>query len=184
MEEKFRISSWNIWGQLLHRAFYGTRRFFDGSALLHMPDSVSNRTARIEPRHRESPSLDKISLSLPTGLRERVFTGMSKAPHYTDREGGLCQTKICGIFGKCASVAITARPYCIADAAIQISFVGIGAPALHNALSITAYRSGVSSSIVTAETRGDARTDASALHFSAACDPAEIQPAILQGPRH
>ena len=69
---------------------------------------------------------------------EQMIAGHDAASHDVDFGGGLCQTRICGIFRKCASVVITAKPYCIADAAIQISFVGIGVPTLHSVLRITA----------------------------------------------
>ena len=61
-----------------------------------------------------------------------MIAGHDAASHEVDFRVGLCQTRICGIFRKCASVVITAKPYCIADAVIQISFVGIGAPALRS----------------------------------------------------
>jgi hypothetical protein len=52
--------------------------------------------------------------------REQMIAGTDAAYYEVDFAGGLCQTRICGIFRKCASVVITAKPYCLADAAIQI----------------------------------------------------------------
>jgi hypothetical protein len=51
---------------------------------------------------------------------EQMIAGTDTAYYEVVFAGGLCQTRICGIFRKCASVVITAKPYCIADAAIQI----------------------------------------------------------------